>query len=47
MSSKAILKEIQRRVKAAQEANARPKFELLKYFFPQTDFIFSRHQQAI
>lgn len=35
MSQKAILKEIQRRVKAAKAAETRPKFELSKYFFPK------------
>ncbi|MEZ0208573.1 MAG: phage terminase large subunit [Candidatus Paceibacterota bacterium] len=32
---KAILKEIKRRVQAVQAADARPKFDLDKYFFPK------------
>jgi virulence-associated protein VapD len=39
VKQKALLKEIKRRVQAAQEEAARPKFTLDNYFFPkQTDF---------
>lgn len=39
VSQKAIFKEIKRRVQEAQAAEARPKFDLSKYFFPkQTEF---------
>jgi len=40
VSDKAILKEIKRRVQAAQEAEARPKFELNQHLFPkQLEFV--------